>query len=301
MKRKIIGIVAAVALASVGTVALVGYVQSAKDEAAAAGAPVEVYVLSKDVPALTPIQDIEKSLKVLSVPKDVQVEGAVRDLDALGDELVAAVDLRAGEQLLTSRLVDKGEAAKSDVPEGLQEVTVALDPERALGGDLKVGDTVGVLLSFDPFDTNVIRFDPANPFPVATPDTQSTPDAPAQGGQTDGTTSTGESAKTPNVTHLTFHKVLVTGVKFNQNDTDAAESGKATDDAETATDAVTVEQAPSGALLVTLALSSHDVEQVVFAAEFGHIWLTAENADADESGTRIVDLGEAYAATAVAP
>ena len=56
----------------------------------------------------------------------------------------------------------------------------------------------------------------------------------------------------------------------------------------------TVERAPSGALLVTLALSSPEVEQVVFAAEFGHIWLTAENADADESGTRIVDLGEVY-------
>ena len=47
----------------------------------------------------------------MSVPKDVEVEGAVRDLDQLDDELVAAVDLRAGEQLLTSRLVDKAEAA----------------------------------------------------------------------------------------------------------------------------------------------------------------------------------------------
>ena len=47
-------------------------------------------------------------------------------------------------------------------------------------------------------------------------------------------------------------------------------------------------------MLVTLALSSPQVEQVVFAAEFGHIWLTAENADADESGTRVVTLGEVY-------
>ena len=179
-------------------------------------------------------------------------------------------------------------------------MTVALDPERAVGGELKVGDTVGVVLSFDPFDTNVTRFDPANPFPVPAPDTQPTPDARADGEQTDGTTSTDESdsSKTPNVTHLTFHKVLVTGVQFNQNDTSAAESGEAAD--ETTTDGETVERAPSGALLVTLALSSPEVEQVVFAAEFGHIWLTAENADADESGTRIVDLGEVYAATAVA-
>ena len=37
----------------------------------------------------------------------------------------------------------------------------------------------------------------------------------------------------------------------------------------------------------------------MFAAEFGHIWLTAENADADENGTRITTLGQAYDATAV--
>ena len=61
----------------------------------------------------------------------------------------------------------------------------------------------------------------------------------------------------------------------------------------------TVERAPSNELLVTLALSSPEVEQVVFAAEFGHIWLTAENADADENGTRIVTLGQAYDATEV--
>jgi hypothetical protein len=53
-------------------------------------------------------------------------------------------------------------------------------------------------------------------------------------------------------------------------------------------------------MLVTLALSSPQVEQVVFAAEFGHIWLTGENADADESGTRVVTLGEVYE-PAVAP
>ena len=135
MKRRIIGIVAAIALASVGTFALVAYVQSAKDKAVADEARVEVYVLSKTVPADTPIAEIKQSLAVVEVPKDVQVEGAVRDLDGLDDDLVAAVELQAGEQLLTSRLVDGSEVTETDVPKGLQEVTVALDPERAVGGD----------------------------------------------------------------------------------------------------------------------------------------------------------------------
>ena len=156
MKRRIIGIVAAIALASVGTFALVGYVQSAKDKALADEARVEVYVLSKTVPADTPLAEIKQSLAVAEVPKDVQVEGAVRDLEGLDEDLVAAVELQAGEQLLTSRLVDGSEVTETDVPKGLQEVTVALDPQRAVGGELKVGDTVGVVLSYDPFELDVV-------------------------------------------------------------------------------------------------------------------------------------------------
>ena len=168
MKRRIIGIVAAIALASVGTFALVAYVQSAKDKAVADEARVEVYVLSKTVPADTPIAEIKQSLAVVEVPKDVQVEGAVRDLDGLDDDLVAAVELQAGEQLLTSRLVDGSEVTKTDVPTGLQEVTVALDPQRAVGGELKVGDTVGVVLSFDPFELDVVAVRSGQPVPAPT-------------------------------------------------------------------------------------------------------------------------------------
>ena len=93
------------------------------------------------------------------------------------------------------------------------------------------------------------------------------------------------------MTHLTFHKVLVTAVQFAEGD------GRAHDDSRRRrgrpTRTTDAEPAPSNQVLVTLALSSPQVEQVVFAAEFGHIWLTAENADADETGTRIVTLGEA--------
>jgi pilus assembly protein CpaB len=288
-----IGILAAIVLASVGTFALITYVQSAKDEAIAGEARVEVYVLSKTVPADTPVAEIKNSVVVEEIPEKVRVEGAVRDLDSLDDDLVAAVELQAGEQLLASRLVDVDELTQVDVPEGLQEVTVALDPERAIGGELAVGDTVGVVLSFDPFDTNVVPVDEmgetvtAAPAPVAQPADEEG-DAGADA----------ENPQTPNMTHLTFHKVLVTGVQFDQND---ASQDATTDDATTEGEGEEnpVERAPSNKLLVTLALSSPEVEQVVFAAEFGHIWLTAENAKADENGTRIVTLGEAYDPTAV--
>ena len=253
MKRKIIGVLAALVLAGIGTAALVVYVESAKDKAVAAEALVDVYVVSETIPKGTPVGEITQSVEVTEVPAKVLVDGAVTDLDDLDEALVAAVDLQAGEQLLSSRLVVASQLGRASVPAGLQELTVSLDPTRAVGGSLNVGDTVGVVLSFDPFDL---------------------PESEDQ---------------SPNMSHLTFHKVVVTAVQFAEGDGTNAESGD-----EGADEDADAEPAPTNQVLVTLALTSPQVEQVVFGAEFGHIWLTAENADADESGTRVVTLGEVF-------
>jgi pilus assembly protein CpaB len=53
-------------------------------------------------------------------------------------------------------------------------------------------------------------------------------------------------------------------------------------------------EAPDNALMVTLALVSRDVEQVVFGAEFGTLWLAREPEGADISGTQIVTPGNVY-------
>ena len=171
MKRKIIGILAAVVLAGIGTSALVVYVESAKDKAVAAEELVDVYVVSETIPKGTPFGEITQSVEVTEVPAKVLADDAVTDLDDLDEELVAAVDLQAGEQLLSSRLVAPDQLSRASVPAGLQELTVSLDPTRAVGGALNAGDTVGVVLSFEPFDL---------------PRTED---------------------QSPNTTHLTFHKV----------------------------------------------------------------------------------------------
>ena len=253
MKRKIIGFLAALVLAGVGTAALVVYVESARDQAVASEALVDVYVVSETVPKGTPVGEITQAVEVTEVPAKVLVDDAVTDLDDIDEDLVAAVDLAAGEQLLSSRLVEADQLGRASVPAGLQEMTVSLDPTRAVGGSLSVGDTVGVVLSFEPFDL------------------------PASEDQS------------PNMTHLTFHKVLVTAVQFGEGEGSSATTSEEDTDEDTA-----AEPAPTNQVLVTLALSSPQVEQVVFGAEFGHIWLTAENADADESGTRVVTLGEVF-------
>jgi pilus assembly protein CpaB len=196
MRRRVTGIVAALVLASLGTMLLVVYVQSARNEAVAGERMVDVLVVSDAIDKGTKVADIGGSIDKEQVPAKVRSDGAVDDLSDLDDELVAAVDLVPGEQLVATRFVSRQQAARGDVPEGLQEVTVPLDPARALGGRIAAGDTVGVFLSFDPFEI--------------------------------GNTGT----KTGNSSHLELHKVIVTRVQFD-NSASSIGSDDSTDDDDT--------------------------------------------------------------------
>ena len=56
---------------------------------------------------------------------------------------------------------------------------------------------------------------------------------------------------------------------------------------------------PTSTLLVTFALDAPSVEQLVFAAEFGTVWLAAEPPDAPENGTKQVTRGNVYSDTVI--
>ncbi len=98
-----------------------------------------------------------------------------------------------------------------------------------------------------------------------------------------GTVTTGTSTENTSVdqTHLILHKVLVTAV------TGAA--GHITDE-----NGDEVEQEAADSIMVTFALSAADAEQLVFGAEFGTIWLSLENAQVPENGTRLVTPLEGF-------
>ena len=275
MKRKIIGIAVALVLAVIGTLALVAYVENAKDNAVQEEAQVMVFVVTDTIRQGATLSEVRSAVALTEIPARLQAADAITDLDDVDDGLVAGVELLPGEQLLESRLVDAASLVRVEVPEGLQELTLALSPERAVGADLEAGDLVGVVLSFEPFDIGVAQTDDTNP---------DSTDNPA-------------AAQTPNTTHLTLSNILVTGVQYSQEDSQrVSEVQTAAADGETdaTTLAATVDEAPGQQLLITLALSSAEVEQIVFAAEFGLIYLTGQNADTDIEGTRIVTLSQVY-------
>lgn len=149
MKRKATGTVLALVLATLGTLLLVAYVQSARNEVVSEEALVDVYVVDEKIAKATPSADVDSKVKKTTVPARLRAADAVTNLTQVKD-LQTTVDLLPGEQLVRTRFATAASAAQGNVPDGLVQVSMSLDIERAVGGKLRAGDTVGVLLSYEP-------------------------------------------------------------------------------------------------------------------------------------------------------
>lgn len=224
MRNKIIGIVASVAMAAIGTALLVVYVRGA-DERARTEDSVRVLVVAEAVPKGTKVEDLAGKVRLEPVPSHVVAAGALTSLASL-DGRVTLVDLGRGDQLVPSRFGPPAITDAPGVPPGMLQVTVPLDMVRAVGGQIRAGDTVAVVASFDE----------------------------------------------PGTSRMILHKVKVTGVRTDAGEVVSSQpQGKA----------------PAAKVLhVTLAMDAGSVERVVFAAEYGKLWLTAEPEDAPLTPTR---------------
>lgn len=276
MTRKVIGILVALGLAVVGTIALVAYVSTAEDRALAGEELAQVYVVTSPVPAGTPATQLSSFIQVEEVPVKIKAQGAVDDLEALGDR-VAAVDLLPGEQLVNDRMVDvaafadRAEGVK--VPDDMVEVTVELEPQRAVGGLVEPGQTVAVLSSFEPFDltADVVQ---VNGEEVAVPQSVASEVA----------------GSTPNSTETILRKVLVTAVQRSQN----GGAGGGLGGSSGGTENDRLETAPTDTLLVTLALRPLDAERVVFTAEWGTLWLAIDRDTVPDIDDPIMTRGNVH-------
>jgi pilus assembly protein CpaB len=149
VRRRFLAAVAALLLLVVGTAVLVAYVHGADARALAGTRTVDVLVVDTVIPAGTAGSDIAGMVRSEPVPARVALPGRVTDLAALSGR-VATVDLQPGEQLLAGRFARPGDLQAPGtvaVPAGMQEVSVLLEPQRAVGGRLQAGDTVGVVVS----------------------------------------------------------------------------------------------------------------------------------------------------------
>ena len=149
MKSRLLAGVAAVVLAVIGAVLVMSYASGADARAVQALEPVEVLVVAKPVPAGTAVESRLPYLTVQSLPGTAVAKSALRSLEGLSGK-VTAVELLPGEQLVAERVTAPETAQSSgsvSVPEGQQEISFQLDPQRVVGGRLVAGDHIGIFIS----------------------------------------------------------------------------------------------------------------------------------------------------------
>lgn len=154
MKVRIFAAAAAVVLAIIGATVLTNYVKGADQRALQGAQAVQVFTVQAPIPAGTAAEKLPQLTIQQSIPANAVAVGAVTDLAQLAGK-VPSTDLVPGEQLLSSRFVDPTDLknenqGQAQVPEGMQAITIQLEPQRVVGGQVTAGDTVGVLFSFAP-------------------------------------------------------------------------------------------------------------------------------------------------------
>jgi pilus assembly protein CpaB len=152
VRRRLLAAFAALVLLVAGTLVLLAYVRGADARAFAGARTVEVLVVDELIPAGTSGDELAALVRTELLPAKAALEGRVTDLSSLAGR-VATLDLQPGEQLLASRFESPGDLQAPGtvaVPEGLQEVSILLEPQRAIGGRLAAGDAVGVFVSVAP-------------------------------------------------------------------------------------------------------------------------------------------------------
>jgi len=258
VKKRIIGGLIAVLLAVVGTVLILQYVSAAESRAMGDAKATSVYVVTTAVPAGTTAKQLPEYVEATEYPAKAVPADAVRSLTEL-EGRVSTVELQPGEQVLASRFAtpeELEEKRKVPVPKGLQEISVALAPQRVVGGQLEAGDLVGVFVSLE------------------------------QGAK---------KSKDLEFSQLALHQVLVTqvqGLPTAESETGAKADGQdKPTDGSTDPDAPAV---PEDAVIVTLALDTPDAERLVYAQEFGKTWLSHQTKDTTDDGSRPVTKEEVH-------
>ncbi|MCL3838782.1 RcpC/CpaB family pilus assembly protein [Aeromicrobium duanguangcaii] len=150
MNPRVIAAIAAALFAIIGIGAVVAYAASAKNRAFEGAEMVEVYQVVNDLDANADSATVADNVKLVSLPNAAKAKGVVSDLSRI-EGLKTTVPLVAGEQLLESRFDKEGAKAvsKAKVPNGLQEISVALDAAAGVGERIDEGVTVGVIATVE--------------------------------------------------------------------------------------------------------------------------------------------------------
>jgi pilus assembly protein CpaB len=153
--KRILAVLAAVLLAGLGALAVLGYAGAADARAVAGQEARTVYVSTQAVPAGTTLGDaVAEGLvgKEVFAAKSVP-SGALEKVGPENEALVATSDIAAGEIVLASRFGAQQEADTAlVVPEGMVAVTVELTDAGRVGPFLRPGSEIAVFTTYESRD-----------------------------------------------------------------------------------------------------------------------------------------------------
>jgi pilus assembly protein CpaB len=156
MKGRGLVVVLALILATLATAGVFMYSRGVKEEAKSGGTMVQVVVSKVDIAANTDLNTLIKDdqFKIIQVPQDAVVDGAITSIDQLKDKH-NSVAILAGEQIPLARIEGEGTVPGGilGIPEGHQAITVAVDAPRAVAGTVVTGDHVVLYGTFKGFST----------------------------------------------------------------------------------------------------------------------------------------------------
>ncbi|SDL41061.1 Flp pilus assembly protein CpaB [Tessaracoccus oleiagri] len=144
---RIAAAVVAALLATAGVVMVMMYVQGADERAAAELEPTAVLIVTDEI-AEGSEAVVGTNVELQELPSRAVASGALNDLGSLNGK-VATSTLFPGEQVFAERFAPP-EVLTNDavlIPKEMVQVTVSLTPDRVIGGKLKAGDTVGLVMS----------------------------------------------------------------------------------------------------------------------------------------------------------
>ncbi len=259
--RSMLGVTAAVLLALVGGLLLWQSSDNDESEAAEQAPPdlVQVLVSARSIDQGVSASEMSDNafafVKLESIPADQALSDVLKSVDDLGDLAVGRnivrLDITSGVQLTLSDFSVPGSASRSalpDVDENLFEMTIALEPQRALGGSVDVGENVAIVASFS--DGEIAAFD----------------DEGDGGGNTEVEVDRVDSQEPERTTSVVVESVIVTNVQSEQVFTESQLNS----------DPFAPTLVTTSRLFVTVGVKVADLEKLTFAAEFGELWLARQ-------------------------
>jgi len=254
LKRRVLAIVLAVLLAVLGTAGVLAYVHQADRRALARMQAVTTLVAQQQIPAGTSAASAlrdgllkSQALPAASVPSD-----AVRSITAGLDGLVMSAAVPSGQLLLRPMLVTAAQATATGalaIPKGMIAVTIPLCLSEAVAGYVQPGSEVAV------FDT----------YPTKKASLQESCGQSGQSNQSHGPGAAVTRVLLPRVLVLATGAAAASGTTGGTTSTTAS-GGVLSHNSSQADPAASV---PSGAVLVTMAVSQANAEKLILLTRAG--------------------------------